>query len=127
MVKEKTTLILGAGASEPFGYPLGGQLVLLILDERNNQESQSVYQSCGLKAEELKKFYDQLYRSQTPSIDLFLQNNPNLTKIGKLHIAKVLISFEKEDELFGNPNGPGINTYGITYFSVAVKAWTISL
>lgn len=39
MIEHPVLLILGAGASKPYGFPLGGSLTTNILDELKNQES----------------------------------------------------------------------------------------
>ena len=103
IIKDKTIFVLGAGASNPFGYPTGDELKKIICKELN--PSQIAEQLVGthsrdmipyekIKIENFKNFFD---KSVENSIDLFLKNNPDLRDLGKKLIAIIL--FQKEHEL----------------------------
>ena len=80
MITRPTVLILGAGASYPYGLPLGGEL-------RNS--------ICQLA----RDFARQFKRSHVKSIDAFLAKRTEFTDVGKLVIAAILINKENPDKL----------------------------
>lgn len=101
MIETPTTLILGAGASAPYGYPVGNELKRRIINSteigRNIIEIYSNYTK-----KELSKFANELRGSRQPSIDSFLSNNEEYSDIGKLAIVDVIAQCEYED-LITNP------------------------
>ncbi len=121
MAKEKTLFVLGAGASNPYGFPLASQLRKYIIDElirtiqnyfkgvndssRNyNQKVSSLYE-----ANELRKTFD---LSNTQSIDLFLnRNQERFLNIGKLAIILSILDFEKRSKLREDCENPQHNWY----------------
>ena len=93
MIKDKTVLVLGAGASFPYGLPLGRELVKKIVVGIGAD---------GLGANNLlfkhiranypnqwRTFIDRLVYSDCDSIDAFLEKeeNKDLLQIGKESIA----------------------------------------
>ncbi len=91
MFKEKTVLILGAGASRHYGYPTGEELIDEIIEAIEAYEGERVY-----KSETLLKRY--LTHHDPLSIDRFLtsySSNEELVDLGKQFIAEVLL--RKED------------------------------
>lgn len=103
MIKDPTVLILGAGASVPYGFPSGAQLRdMICVSARGPGKLQSVLQShAGIPQEETTDFARQFHRSQIASIDAFLAKRSEFTSIGKRCIAAILTEFESPDQLEG--------------------------
>jgi hypothetical protein len=88
-----TVLVLGAGASKPYGYPLGDELVTRIIGlvSPNGAVPRVMEEDTGV-------FHDRLRDSGVASIDDFLESNPNFSHLGKIAIAAGITFF-----------GPGID------------------
>jgi len=80
-----TTLVFGAGVSQPYGYPSGQQLVSDIKKKLS-----------GSKEYKDKQFLEALNNLNPYSIDSFLKDMPEFELPGKATIAEIL--FEAEDE-----------------------------
>lgn len=79
MIEKETVLILGAGASTDYGYPLGRTLIMSIckeLDDESNHFSELLEQ-CEFRQELRRDFREGLKQSNLPSIDAFLENRPD--------------------------------------------------
>ena len=100
MITKPTVLILGAGASKPYGYPLGGQFVKNIDDILKDSNWVAALLECGIDKEIIEEFKSELFFSQQPSVDSFLEHRPEFREVGKLTIAMSLIAHEFESELF---------------------------
>ena len=107
MITKQTIFILGAGASNPYKYPLGIELVKIIcgnLENAPSKESEKsnfeILQGFGYSADVLLNFKKELIYSDTPSIDSFLEHRSEYLELGKLAIAQALIPFEITDNLF---------------------------
>jgi len=104
MITKPTLFILGAGSSFSFGYPLGKNLVDIILknfDTTNKENAVELFKGLGFSEEEIISFRNELRLSAAPSIDNFLEPRNNEERyLGKLAIAYALIPFEKTDTLF---------------------------
>lgn len=107
MSRSPTVFVLGAGASAPYGFPLGGKLLMEIYKgigpSNNESEGGSLahqLREYGFDPQEVYSFRDDLYRSQQPSVDAFLENRKEYMEIGKAVIAAALIPYEREIKLF---------------------------
>ena len=91
MFNRPTVLVLGAGASVPFGFPTGLGLVAQICNANyRNHESIS-----PLK-EQFPLFQDALRKSGLSSIDSFLENRvDDFAEIGKRTICREILSIER--------------------------------
>jgi hypothetical protein len=106
------TFVLGAGASEFLGYPLGQELVDEI--ERGLAEEGSLIRS-SLEAylgapgfpppADLRGFSDALRQQRPRSIDEFLRDNEQYKEVGKVVIACALIPYERPESLAETPAG----------------------
>jgi len=97
--KEKyTTLILGAGASEHLGYPLGKGLRDKILDLEASKLS--ILEKTVWKEDDLQKFQYDLKNSFAISIDSYLASlEEDQQNLGKFLITYVLTQNEKKNVL----------------------------
>lgn len=104
MITRPTVFILGAGASYNFGYPLGKNLVDIILknfDPDNEKNSLNLFEGLGFSRDEILAFRNELLFSAAPSIDTFLEPRQEEERyLGKLAIAYALIPFEQTAPLF---------------------------
>lgn len=106
MIKTKTVLVLGAGASAPYGYPVGRRLRESIL-KLSSSEGATLAKLAGLRAnysksrgDALDVFVKAFRQSQNESIDAFLAHRSEFENIGKRAIAAVLLEVENWDSLF---------------------------
>jgi len=112
MIKEQTVLILGAGASEPYGLPLGSKL----LNEILNGLSSSGHgffrrlEELGNHPKDINSFHENLLHSDQPSVDAFLEHWPSFLKLGKQAIAAFLIPKEIKSA-FSTRSTKGISWY----------------
>jgi len=94
MIKTPTLFVLGAGASAPYGYPLGADLITEIL--RLTTPAAGAFWTL-LLAEyhqpKVEEFHKALAESDPRSIDDFLESNPQFLDIGKICIAAALTVF----------------------------------
>jgi len=120
MLKEKTCLILGAGASRPYLLPTSGELRNIILGDKHAEQA---FKSLNWDAEHvhnpvyfydrllknhvtersLKNFREEFFNAQRVSIDSFLSHRKDdFEVIGKLAIAAAILMCENERRLNAN-------------------------
>lgn len=104
----RTVFILGAGASYPYGFPLGEKLVQEIIEKlhvttfrENEPIIMNDKQLVGIlltkfQFEHIKSFREALIKASTYSIDSFLANREDYRQIGKMCIAYILLSYENK-------------------------------
>ncbi len=101
MIEIPTVLILGAGASHPFRFPLGSELLegmcAALADERQQLFQQ--LKEYGYMADEISSFGYELVRSGQQSVDAFLEKRPEFLSIGKAAITCGLVPLENEADL----------------------------
>lgn len=103
MISIPTVLVLGAGASFPYGYPSGSQLIDNIIQRlggRGTYTPNYFAELLELKfpEEHIHDFITHLRRSKVRSIDDFLDHRKEFREIGKIAIAQAIIGCEQ-----GNP------------------------
>lgn len=96
MITRKTVLVLGAGASYAYGFPLGVELKDRIYSLVNSGYAERL----GCSKEEAEEFSLALARTPVYSIDAFLERRPEFINIGKKFIAFCLLPHEKTKVLF---------------------------
>lgn len=104
MITKPTVLILGAGASMPYGFYSGAGLVEEICRKlRGGGSEWKIINDYFIDYlnDEVIDFANKLSLSGRQSIDVFLMNHPEYEKIGKVAIAAVLINCENHNNLFG--------------------------
>jgi hypothetical protein len=95
MIEKKTLLILGAGASEPLGFPVASVLVDEIVRgiRSRNFVNERLTKVMGRSQDAVDAFCDALV-PRPYSIDRFLEDRNDLAEIGKEAIAIVLATRE---------------------------------
>jgi hypothetical protein len=96
MISKKTVIVLGAGASKPYGFPTGPELVYEICEKLRDSRGGTtrLLRDAGAKAEEIERLKDGLRRAQLYSIDEFLEHRTDLFNVGKSAVAAMLIPKE---------------------------------
>ena len=126
MFEDKTCLVLGAGASRPYGFPTSGELRNLLLGGDKATETlraigryfknsiapsdlETLIQDCAPKgATQLSQFRTIFGESQRVSIDSLLRDLPDtsenreLVKIGRNAIASIMLLCEQNARLDGD-------------------------
>ena len=97
MITVPTTLILGAGASEPYGFPLGVDLLNQVCSLENRPRP---LKDAGFTDEDIGTFFDDLKHSAHSSVDAFLEKFQQYVEIGKAAMAATLIPCEDPTRLF---------------------------
>jgi len=115
MITQPTVLVLGAGASIPYGFPSGRDLYFQIkrnLDtqtrEPNNQYLWGKLLSLGYSAGDIASFKSALDFADPLSVDAFLEHRNEFLPIGKLAIALTLIPLENPERLFNIGRGKDV-------------------
>ncbi|MFZ3018680.1 MAG: hypothetical protein WA056_09520 [Gallionella sp.] len=110
MITVPTTLVLGAGASKPYGFPSGHELRQLLCSPA---ALNGMYQ-CGFDQRDLEAFSSAFLKSGMPSIDAFLARrgkhkvgsltDATYADIGKAAIAYRLIQCERPESIHVLPD-----------------------
>ena len=97
-----TVLVLGAGASSPYGFPLGKDLKKMMIKNTEMVSSTQGKQflDAGFSEKDVSDFHTDLNRSIHPTIDAFLEDRPSRREIGAFAIAQVLMPLEREETLY---------------------------
>ena len=88
----RTVLVLGAGASAPYGFPVGQAVVrrAMMIDT----PTERFLRWAGAGIEHINAFACAVRTASPPSIDYFLENRPEFAQVGKLLIANCLVPEE---------------------------------
>jgi len=98
MIKQPTVFVLGAGASAPYGFPLGRTLMAEIFQKLGKAGNfHDHVQACAPDAD-IPRFRARLSASGRSSIDLFLEKRPNFLDVGKAAIVRALAPYEIDVE-----------------------------
>jgi hypothetical protein len=111
MIEANTVLILGAGASVPYGFPTGWMLKREVeelppITQGRAEKPEGYTQPATLPFEEseISYFKKALSQSGTQSVDAFLEGRSDLTDIGKAAMVHVLLGYEDVGTLFHAEN-----------------------
>ena len=102
-MKNPTVFVLGAGASAPFGFPLGRNWSKEIyngLSGSSQPLAEILRNTLGHDYAILERFHKEFYLSGKNSIDAFLEHRREYEQLGKAVIAATLIPHET-DAVFG--------------------------
>jgi hypothetical protein len=102
LIKQRIVLILGAGASIPYGFPSGEALRANIIKDLSKSTAQpfQLLEAAGFEAKHITNFRSALQQSGQRSVDAFLEHRSEFVGIGKVAIAAALIPYEVEDKLW---------------------------
>jgi len=93
----RVVFVLGAGASVPYGFPVGSKLRDQVVALKGNEKLKSL----GLDHGEVAEFCHDLARSGAESVDQFLERRSGSLQVGKALIALALSQYENEEALSG--------------------------
>lgn len=116
MIKKRTLFVLGAGSSQPYGFPGGQALVDRICQKLDSPENSSwkvrlraaaIADGAQLNSSSpydvdqaaFDAFRKTLMESRLNSIDMFIERNPRYAVLGKRTIAADLIMCETDESL----------------------------
>jgi hypothetical protein len=102
VITKRTTLILGAGASQPYRFPLGTELRDRLLEQSTN--TLSVLDAAAVPRHEWEAVRKLLRASQFDSVDDFLEKYPEHSKLTKLIAAYWINHAESFDTLLNQGN-----------------------
>ena len=103
MITVPTVLVLGAGASVPYGFPTAAELKRRICETfaaADSRPIQFLAQKYDHSPREFVAFTDAFRQSGRQSVDEFLEHRRDFIEVGKLAIAYCLIPYEDERKLF---------------------------
>ena len=100
-------LVLGAGASRPFGFPLGFELKRLIIDKITGKKNTTPLVNQEFSETLISSFGDALRFGTHTTVDTFLEKKTNFRDLGSFFIADTIMPLERDDQLF-----PGKDWYG---------------
>src|SRR6266498_4216063 len=106
MIEKKTVLVLGAGASIPYGFPTGKQLLeeIVFIAGHSPTPVETSLRECGFPRDFISDFVNELNRSGRKSVDAFLEHRTEFERIGKAAMIAVLIPKEGQSRLFDRSN-----------------------
>jgi len=103
MIDRETVFILGAGASDPYGFACGKNFNKKIIQDFHKSYIDLMNESHGKDyalydsyKDNSLKFINKLQKSGIPSIDQFLAINKEFAEIGKAAITWCILEFEKK-------------------------------
>jgi len=96
MITRSICLVLGAGASVPYGFPTGRDLLLKVSGElrKHSSPTAELLRGIGFDEKKLEAFEESLRLSMLPSVDLFLVNRPEYLELGRAAIVAALVPCE---------------------------------
>ena len=119
MITKPTVLILGAGASKPYNFPLGTELFDQIRNYLQkkivNSFHNSIFPKLGFNEVEAIAFSKDLNHCPQSSIDAFLEHRPEFAEMGKALIALKLRELEVSTNLFREKAAEGTRDHWYSY------------
>jgi hypothetical protein len=125
VIERPTVLVLGAGASRDFGFPLAWDLKRRVYSQFASGTGGMTEHllKLGISAAESTGFARELVHSTTMSVDTFLEGRPDLVRVGKLAIAAVLIACERPEEIHVSRESPTWLDYLTERLSARREDW----
>jgi hypothetical protein len=100
MIPMPTVMVLGAGASKPYGFPLGRELRDMIRDRLELLAQYPMLYGAGVSSREIEALRDVLDSSPYESIDEILGYRPDIADVGRKAIAEALTVSQHHGRLF---------------------------
>jgi hypothetical protein len=123
VITTPTVLILGAGASCPYGFPTARELKTLICEAFSHptaKAGQFLGANTSHSPDEFFEFRDAFLKTGQSSVDAFLEHRREFLEVGKLAMAYCLIPYEDERRLYQPDENRGRDWYG--YLSEKLNA-----
>src|SRR5687768_9260193 len=104
MIRRPTVLVLGAGASQPYGFPSGAGLATEVARNLASLRGRFVRDIAealhgNLDETMVRDFVRDFAASGRTSLDAFVESRPEFIDLVKHAMAAVLIPFEKPEDL----------------------------
>ncbi|MCR4315079.1 MAG: SIR2 family protein [Planctomycetes bacterium] len=99
---ENTVLFLGAGASKPYGLPLGTELKGEIVKYNHEQLDRHLRRNTTEPENAIEEFRKSLRVSMLDTVDEFLSEHAPRMKVGLYLIASIIARLESDNNLFYN-------------------------
>lgn len=96
----KTTLVVGAGASAPFGFPLGSELKTIVTQYARERSIRNRLEQLNYPASHLDELDECLRYGRYQTIDEFLDAKKRFREIGGYIIAEAILNQENHDRVF---------------------------
>lgn len=124
MIEKKSVLILGAGASKPYGFPLGSELRDAVIGQAKEIRRVKSELDLGFESSDYQSFSKNLSHSGYSSVDAFLEENTEWDWVGKPAIALQLLASELhcEHKLFP-PHQPSDHWYEKLWQHLKAPSW----
>jgi SIR2-like domain len=100
MNKFKTVFLLGAGASKPYGLPLGSELKNKMIDQFRNPAAKNFLAANSFDQQSINEFIEVLKFGSFKTVDHLLELKIGYRKIGSYLIARTILSSEKHEKMF---------------------------
>jgi hypothetical protein len=104
MINSNVVLVLGAGASHSYKFPLGSEIVKSILKDGISSNWAQMIQQVGINASVFPSFQNDLRESLRTSIDAFLEVRREYEELGKAIIALWIANYENPSDLYNLDN-----------------------
>ncbi len=105
MITRPVVLVLGAGASWPYGFPLGQDLFdLALVPDSEKPKMRITLRQAGYPYTDVANFQRELRGSDYNSVDMFLEHAPGHQRVGKAVMAYHIMSCEREIRLYNPPH-----------------------
>ncbi len=101
---KRTVFVLGAGASKPYGFPLGEELKTTIIGRLTDHNCITTLVTNGFRETLVRDFAEALTGTYSPTIDIFLEKKGKFRTLGAYMIAYVLFPCENHRLLFPQNN-----------------------
>src|SRR5262249_53456327 len=114
MSSDRTVFVLGAGASKPYGLPLGDELFQLIVKDFGtaSQILHEFLNAAPFNQAHVDKFIGALRYSGFTSVDEFLEKREEFVDVGKAIMTIELLAREKGDALWDTKQNWMQHLYG---------------
>ena len=104
MINNEVVLVLGAGGSHPYRFPLGSEIVRSILKDGISSSWAQMIHQAGIDASVFPAFQNDLRESLRTSIDAFLEVRQEYEELGKAIIALWIANYENQSDLYNLEN-----------------------
>jgi hypothetical protein len=104
ILQKRTVFVLGAGASAPYGFPIGSALADLIVQcfASPDHPTRGAILQAGADEKLMTEFARVYPWAACPSVDAYLESNPDYNHVVKLAIAALLIPKENDPALIAD-------------------------